>query len=158
MHIVHTYTEGFQFKAGRWTTHKVIELCSLLEEEFPGETFLPEPICEGGILFGNYPGDQCTDAFGVINRLPYKTMRIRGWNGHKWPWIHDRVAVKETWSANPDVVICSNMKDASTWLKAFDGAPAWTIEEIKKFAACMNSAGLVVKKSSYPKIHNLSEH
>jgi hypothetical protein len=84
---------------------------------------IPEPITEGGFKFtgGRYDGEF------------YKTMRhhisahkdhITGFN---WPWIKD--TTQEEWRVSDEEFISTGYH-ATTWLKAFQDAPAWTRDEL----------------------------
>ena len=145
---ISTYTRGYSLIAIKDISSKDIsELCRFLNVSFgDGYLFEPERITEGGILMKQWPnkGD-----------IMYKTMRMSfGINGSKWPWISTHDPTNEYTIL--DKTICTHGTEISTFLKAFHGAPSWTIDELRKFEQCLSSIGLVIK-GEYPSISSLSQ-
>jgi len=57
----------------------------------------------------------------------------------RWPWVD-----VEKWKSSPVTVIQPDM-ELQTFLKAFEGAPVWTLEELNLFEQCFTEYGLVRK-------------
>lgn len=130
---MNTYTSGYKLVAKRDIMKKdMITLCNRLNEHYSNATFEPEPITDGGIVF------KFKD-----NTMWYKTMRI---SIKDYPWIPRNVL--EEWVDNTDVLIAKE-SIMTTCLKAFDGAPSFTLEELKIWESCFDEIGLV-RKSKYP--------
>jgi len=69
---------------------------------------------------------------------PYKSIRFL--QNTSWPYIDEQWKEGET-----DVVINKNMR-IDLFLKAFDGAPKWTLEEKNLFKKCLANNGFVCSK------------
>lgn len=132
-----TYTEGYTLIALHDITKAdIAQLCRLLEAEFNNKyMFKPEPISEGGIMFNNLPASQ------------YKSMRLFGINRTNYGWIKDDVL--EQWT-DDKTVLCKQGTIVQTFLKSFDGAAPWTVDELKKFAIGFCQIGFKIK-GKYPK-------
>lgn len=126
-----TYCSGPKLKFTKDITKEIyIEICEDLSatfaEKFGGEyIFEPESITEGGIILVQFPGKQ--------NKM-YKTMRHHLTSKNyernvRWPWI-DKKNVMEDWRDDSGILIPINTL-SDTFLKAFHGAPTWTVDEIK---------------------------
>ncbi len=147
-HIITTYTYGYRLISKKdITKNDIIILCNMLNKEFENESpkikFVPEPITEGGIQF-IFEG----------NERWYKSIRlgIRDKRG-KWPYI-ELSTVFDEWNQNNDVVI-NKKNEFQLFLKAFHGAPVFTVDELKIFEKCFEQIGLF-KKGAYPKKKNLT--
>ena len=146
--MVRTYTQGFNILSEKnITTKDISKLCRRLTEEFNKMfnsnefKFEPEPITEGGIIMVNFPNK---------DDEMYKTIRIQlGFmnNRDKWPWIQNEMI--EKWESEPESKIITKDEIISTFLKAFHGAPVWTIEELEIFENCFSEIGLK-RKGKYP--------
>ncbi len=136
-----TYSSGFDVKAQQpITTKTIVGIVDDLKRLFGNQyDFEPEPITEGGILWTQYPGKTDTS---------YKTMRFHfdSENG-KWPWIHTFLQWRNNnaqtiWSNPPNQRGRTPKIEGGTFLKAFFGAPCWTIEEIDKFRSAFEHNGI----------------
>lgn len=102
---------------------------------------IPEPICEGGIRFNffNQPAD----------KVWYKSMRHNFANEkytrYKWPFIWPDTA--EKWINDQGLLLSGDYTWKScTILKAFNGAPAWTAQELAILKAAFELHGFQVSK------------
>lgn len=145
---IQTSTYGPELKVTENLTHKdFIELCKLLTVEFgEGYEFIPEGISEGGILWKKWPGYETKH---------YKTMRVPV-NRHagdplekcgssktcRWPYIHERTVMVDWESDESILVYKSKQNRIYTYLKAYHGAPAWTVDELNKFKKCFKQFGI----------------
>lgn len=138
-----TYTAGLRLKTERIVTkNDIVTLCMLLSGKDIYTNvceFRPEGITEGGIVFKfkeENPGKQW-----------YKTVRFSGgMDRMKWAWIHSDVISE--WTDNSDIVFKKN-EEFGTFLKSFNGAPLFTIDELKLWEDCFNKIG-IVKVGKYP--------
>lgn len=145
-HNHRTYTYGYSLLSTKVIQKKdFVLLCELLATEFNKYyntntySFEPEAISEGGIVFGNFRGDN--------NNPKFKTMRLHTITElGKYGWINKNVM--EEWKNSEDI-LCNNNQKIGTTLKAFYGAPLWTINELKMFEKCFNIIGWKIV-SSYP--------
>lgn len=145
---IQTCTEGPTIKVTNYITRMdFVELCRNLTKEFgEGHKFIPEAITEGGIRWETWPGDD-------MNSRTYKSMRIRvnnyyGSNGVvcKWPNITTSTVMSD-WESDDTILIRpSKTKRLDTFLKAYRGAPVWTLEELRKFKKCLKQFGLEMGK------------
>ena len=160
---------GFIYVCSKEITYSdFIEFCNKLSAIFntlynsTEYKFGPEPITEGGILWINWPGK--TDN-------QYKTMRLHGRNDsiEKWPWI--KGDEHNTWKNNNTILMIKSTKankylnvgttmqgHSSTFLKAFQGAPSWTLEELQLFSIVMGTIGITIKKCLHAKISQWSNY
>ena len=119
---------------------KMCELLNSKEEYSDLCEFQPEPISEGGIVykFKNNKDDKW-----------YKSVRLcvdRGFTMGKWYFVNeDRLS---EWIGNDDFVFRDN-SEFTVFLKSFDGAPPFTLEELKIWEQCFNQIG-IVRKGKYP--------
>lgn len=144
-----TYCEGPSFVTHTkgLTTKDVVALCVHLNHAFgEGYEFVPEPITEGGILMKNWPEKQ---------QKQYKTIRFgvdRNSGGSGWPWIREDTFEKWKSDEKDNLLFASTASISSkanasmemkmgTFLKAFNGAPVWTIEELAKVEECFAKIG-----------------
>jgi len=139
-----TYTRGPAFVTEKIITkNDIIAMCKLLnsKDEYTNLCeFEPEPICEGGILF------KFKENF---DNKWYKTVRLCvdwGESRGKWDWINQNVMSE--WSGNDDIIFNKNNKFA-VFLKSFNGAPLFTIDELKIWEDCFNQIG-VIRVGEYP--------
>jgi hypothetical protein len=145
-----TYTRGFTI-----TSLNIIkksdfyDLCKILSEEFnkyyntTEYIFEPEPISEGGILFKQIPN--------MKNKM-YKSMRIYISQYGNYGYINDNIL--DEWKNNNDI-LCNKNVVIDTFLKSFNDAPLWTIEELNIFKKCFEQ--IYLKCGKFPKKSDLSE-
>jgi len=131
-----TYTTGLTLKTERTITKDdIITLCKLLnqrEEYSELCEFEPEAISEGGILY----------KFKDSDKKWYKTVRLCvrcGETRGKWYWINENVLSE--WSGNNDRIFNPKSK-FDTYLKSFNGAPLFTLEELKIWEECFGQIGI----------------
>ena len=139
-----TYTRGYTLQTERIVTKDdIMTMCELLnsKEEYSDLCeFQPEPISEGGIVykFKNNKDDKW-----------YKSVRLcvnRGFTMGQWYFVNeDRLS---EWIGNDDFVLRDN-SEFTVFLKSFDGAPPFTLEELKIWEQCFNQIG-IVRKGKYP--------
>lgn len=137
-----TYTTGLTLKTEKIITKKdIIYMCNLLnsKDEYVNLcTFEPECITEGGIVFKF--NDKTNDKW-------YKTVRLCVYAGKgKWYWVNENVMAE--WSENNDVIFYNNKKFTIV-LKSFNGAPLFTLEELKLWEDCFNQIG-IIRVGKYP--------
>ena len=122
--------KGRPYKATKIIYKKdIIELCNLLSNSDYFKDichFVPEPVFGGGIRF----------KYKEKEKL-YKTMRL---GVSHFPFMDDNVM--DNWKNSKDIVLQENEK-IKTYLKSFDGAPAFTIEEINVFEMHLKEIGFV---------------
>lgn len=130
------------------TKHEYITLCNILSNkltELYDETVIviPEAITDGGLQI-------LTKDF--INTGKYKSFRHHFINNircsYKYPFINHDESVK--WLNNNDILF-PKILEADVTLKAFYGAPVWTIKELKIFNKCFKEFG--IKYIQMPKIN-----
>lgn len=141
-----THTQGFELRCERNITKgDMVDLCRLLNDEYKNNrnhaacTFEPEPISEGGIQY----------KFSPNNSTYSKSVRF---SGARWPWINDNVMLE--WDRNEDVVFAQGT-EFTIFLKSSDGAPLFTLPELKKWAECFERLGMK-KKGRYPSKKSLT--
>lgn len=140
----YTNTLGLNLKTERIITKAhIITLCELLnkEEQYSNLCeFQPEGITEGGILFKFKDN---------LDNKWYKSVRLcvnsSGSNG-KWYWVDDNYLSE--WTGNNDIIFDKNNKFTLV-LKSFNGAPLFTLEELKIWEECFNKIG-IIKVGKYP--------
>jgi hypothetical protein len=136
----YTYTSGGGLVLNKdITKHEYITLCNILSNKLSElyketVTVIPEDITEGGLLI-------LTKDF--INTSKYKTFRhtfINNINSsYRFPWINGDE--NEKWLNNNDLLFPKNIK-AHITLKAFFGAPVWTIKELTIFKNTFKEFGI----------------
>jgi hypothetical protein len=135
----YTYTSGYQLKCSRnITSEDILLLCELLEESPLGETmtFCPEAITEGGIRMKAKDGSWA--------KYAYRSMRI--YYSVQSPCIVEET-VKEDWKNRDEPILLCMAKDKiRTHLKAFRGAPLFTLKEIRIWKQCLEKIGFECKK------------
>ena len=132
-----TYSYGHIYKVKRNITNKdLLLLCNLLNNEFNTfykstlYKFEPECISEGGIIWAEYP-----------NKIGYKSIRLFL---NSYPWITKIYDDPEIIIHNIDNKNCSyEGKKIQTFLKSFDNAPKWTVEELAIFNKCFTNIDLL---------------
>ena len=156
----HTYTSGFKLTVhAALTKHDIVRLCRALEAQFgPEHSFRPEPISDGFIQWTRWPG--CDDAdYGYkcmrLHKSPMRPTQIhrrsarameqfvckyKAHSEYMWLWVD----VMEAWEN--DVV---PVGEYTTFLKAFDAAFGWTVEELLAFKRCLEE-GFDVKVRCVP--------
>jgi hypothetical protein len=149
--------EGFTLKTKKIITKDdIITLCNLLnnKDEYSNLCeFQPEGITEGGILFNfNKDNVNCKKEWyksvrlcvtSALQKGPYN-MTFRG--GGKWYWINDDWLSE--WTGNNDIILNENTTFEFN-LRTFNGAPLFTLEELKLWEECFNKIG-IVKVGKYP--------
>lgn len=142
-----TYTHGFDLKCKNIITKKdIIKMCILLNnrEEYSNLCkFQPEGITEGGIIY----------KFKDNNKW-YKSIRLCvNYNGSsgKWYRVNDNVMLE--WKDNNDVIFNTN-NEFTIFLKSFNGAPPFTITELKILEECFNEIG-IINIGKYPSKNSL---
>jgi hypothetical protein len=159
----YTHSIGPYFFKRVVTTEDVFNLCVELEATFgPGYVFLPEPITEGGILMESWPGKlpEHYKSMRFHAKKPECFERING----RWPIIDQNNPSRtlEDWgSSNPEVIWKDEREVINqygsgrgktkfalgsgvwldTFLKAYYGAPCWTVSELSLVAACFEKVG-----------------
>ncbi len=112
-----TYTRGFDMKFQRTITRKdFISICNRL-------ACSPEQASGGGFL-------------QLDNELGYKTMRL---HIQGFPWITS--TTMEEWQNDESDLIKEGTK-TNTTIKAFHGAPAWTLEELQYHKEILEEYGI----------------
>jgi hypothetical protein len=133
-----TYTNGFDFELNNELTKDgMIEVCRALEMHFgDGNVFVPEGITDGFILWADWPGK--------IDGTAYKCMRhSRSDSGARaWPWV--AADAMTTWVGSEEVALAAGKY--STFLKAFNTAPAWTVNELQTIKECLQEKGFRVMR------------
>ena len=142
-----TYAPGLTLKTKKYITKDdIITLCNLLniKDQYSNLCeFQPEGICGGGILF-NFNKDNVN-----YKKSWYKSVRLgvnSGMSEGKWYWINDDWLSE--WTGNNDIIFPNNNK-FRLFLKSFNGAPLFTLEELKLWEECFNQIG-IVKVGKYP--------
>ena len=139
-----TYAVGLTLKTERIITKDdIITMCKLLDskDEYSNLCeFQPEGITEGGILFKFKDN---------LDNKWYKSVRLC--IGHrvskgKWYWINENYLSE--WTGNNDIIFDKNNK-FTLFLKSFNGAPLFTLEELKIWEECFNQIG-IIKIGKYP--------
>lgn len=93
---------------------------------FHGQTLVPEAISEGGVRIID----------GVAG---YKSFRF--FANDSWPWIDDMTTVMQNWRVDNSRLFATNHKGTIT-LKAFEGAPGWTRQELLAIRAVFSQIGM----------------
>ena len=145
-HKINTYTTGFDlFFTRNITKGDMVNICNDLTDKFDGKyQFEPEPICDG---------------FIYIKNLDYKSMRLYYFDN---PYVSKNVM--EDWKDNNDIFVKKTTDNKfkgrrknyingklypdgcnyySTMLKAFDEAPAWTIDELLKIKEVLKNYNIL---------------
>ena len=113
------YTRKYTWSSAcPWTIKQLKEMCKQLAEELPGCRFAPEPICGGGVQFIEWPD---------MKRGEYKSIRI---HADSYPWISEKTSDSAEFNVYNDTFV-------SLTLKAFHGAPAFNLAELKAFQKVM---------------------
>lgn len=151
-----TYTQGFKIEIKNGLTKReYILLCERISCElnkhygYKGEDKIkltPECITEGGMRITGGPDNMYGD-YDNKGKV-YKSMR----HHLGWQWIKKNT--HEEWKESKDK-LCSENTISETFLKAFDGAPVWTMDELNILKNCFESVGIVCKKM--PKKKDLKE-
>jgi hypothetical protein len=161
----YTYNDIYGVVYENFTTHHLAHLCTDLENEFgDGYILRPEPITEGGIVFNGYP-DQKDQLSGQSLQCGYKSFRFTGFPNRTYPYICNLENSTEYLLSIPPIVLCSPVMTKRNTvrkekirfvLKAFRGAPIWTVEDLQKFKKCLNKYGidLIVNKKTYHSTHS----
>jgi hypothetical protein len=137
-----SYNNAFTITVQRnITRNEFVEICSDIHfclDEIDKENKLinhlsianviPERISEGGIeiIFNKV---QPYEGYDIA---PYKSLRFIGYSG--WPFIN------KAWISD-DTILFKKGTILFTFLKAFHGAPLWTIDEIHSIKFCFEQRG-----------------
>ena len=139
-----TYTKGFAIKTNKIVTkNNIITLCKLLNcrPEYANLCeFQPEAISEGGILFKFKQN---------LDNKWYKSVRLcvhNLTNTGNWGYVNENSLYERV--GNFYVIFDKNIK-TTLFLKSFNGAPLFTLEELKIWEECFNLIG-IVKIGKYP--------
>ncbi len=104
----------------------MLRLCRALDLKFgEGNTFKPEGISNGCLLWANWPGR--------IDVKAHKCVRLHGDGYHNWPWMS--ADAMTAWLGDHEVTAKAGRY--TTFLKAFDTAPAWTRDELLGLQQCL---------------------
>lgn len=143
-HAIGTYAVGLTLKTERIITKDdIITMCKLLngKDEYSDLCeFQPEGISEGGISYKFK--DNLDDKL-------YKSVRLcvnRGASKGNWYWVNEKYLPE--WTENNDIIFDKH-NTFTLFLKSFDGAPLFTLEELKIWEDCFNQIG-IVKVGKYP--------
>ncbi len=160
--VAETYSSGYDLRFAKDITYSDYWIiCQKLSTKFNQHfdiqdeqekyLFKPEAIDEGGIQMVNFP--QKTAKM-------YKTFRHHinlGTSGNyiqvNWPWITEESLKK--WKDSNDLLIPEKSR-ATTVLKAFYGAPIWTLKELKIFKEILSEFG--IKCVNCPKARDLKSY
>ena len=142
-----TYTKGYILIAKRDILKKdIISMCNLLNSHDKYINickFTPERITESGIVY-KYLNNEVNNNF-------YKSVRLRG---IKWCFINDNVIID--WEKSNDIILKQNNK-INTFLRSFNGASLFTIDELKIWEELFNKIGLK-RFGKYPSEKKLIHH
>lgn len=145
---INTYGSGARLRPTRDLTQRdLILMTDRLSEVFgSGWKFEPEAITEGGIIISQWP---------FKTPAMYKTFRFSAYSDSvlwkEWPWV--QIDYRTEWLASNTVIFNRDpiypkprvyRQWIGTCLKAFDGAPAWTREELIKVENVFLEFGLLV--------------
>ena len=149
---INTYCEGPKLHVSRDVTKSdFMQICDQMG-------CCPEAISEGGFHYINIPGYKSlrihmSSAVRVLKRSNgvwalYSRGSDRVENPNRWPRI-DEEKVSPEWRGNTDIIIHAGQRVGTT-LKAFNGASAFTKDELKKWQAAFESVGIEVPKLPKP--------
>lgn len=128
-HACATNCHGFKIRPQRDVTYAdLISICRDLNETFNYEySFAPEPITDGFIYYKNFHN---ASSFGRA----YKCMRL---SSNRIKWISDEATIFDEWRECNDIFLKKKEQSYKNvyyvTLKAFNGAPGWTLDELKTF-------------------------
>lgn len=148
-----TYTEGFVFETKKEITKKdYINLCKLISaklnkhydcDEDEKIYIVPEATTEGGMKFmWKKMGKKYKTIRHHCHQKPEKGAIGGSWEVG-WPRIKENTYAE--WSVS-DEVLFPEKTIGETFLKAFDGAPVWTMEELMILKVCYEHCGIMCKK------------
>lgn len=144
LQIMSTYCCGLTLKTeNEITKDDIITMCKLLnsKEEYSDLCeFQPEGKREGGILFKFKDN---------LDKEWYKSVRLcvnQNFSEGKWYRVNDNYLSE--WTGNNDIIFHKNNK-FTLYLKSFNGAPVFTLEELKIWEECFNEIG-IIKVGKYP--------
>ena len=150
-----TYTNGPLLYFNKDLSKKdYIEICNKLNHQFE-ETFQnkeyvfqPEPVSEGGLEMVKFPGKK--ESMYKSLRHPLRTKE------HDEPEYKSQIITQNVMTEwlNDETIIIHQGLYSDTTLKAFYGAPIWTLEEIKIICNVLSDYG--VHSSELPKKEDLS--
>ena len=115
-----------------------IDLCEALSQRFndhfalhsPGGNrydFHPESITEGGLYLLDFPGKRGEMYKSMRHFIKKKTPPS---DAVKWPHIQSQLTVLLDWTYACDQTLIPKSAAATTTLKAYYGAPVWTLVEL----------------------------
>jgi hypothetical protein len=129
------------------TKDDIITICKLLNsiDQYSNSCeFVPAPTRRGGILykFKHNQNKENDDKW-------YKAVRFGinyTANPGKWYWVNQNVMSE--WSGNDDIIFNRDDK-FSIDLMIYNGAPKFTLDELKMWEECFNEIG-IVRVGKYP--------
>jgi hypothetical protein len=130
------------------TRQMFVQLLDKLELAFgKGFRFTIDPYPQGGIVFSEWPGKEKGQVKLInLGRLNSKNSK---WDTTPWPIIED--GWRDHWFTSDEVLMKASARRTRpihewkhTFLKALNGAPAWTSEEVRKFEAVFLSFDIVL--------------
>lgn len=132
-----THCSGPKFDtAGEVTTQTIAAVIRNLQEKFgPGYYVVPEPITEGGIQIQSWPGKPADASYTMIQTARFAEIQP---GAGRWP--HIGPTTLSAWQTEPTTLIW-RQTNGHFYLKALNGAPVWTPEEVKKLADAFSSQG-----------------
>lgn len=87
----------------------------------------------------------------------YKALRFELNNDGDWPQI--QATSLQQWRDGPEETIWpvgrTGKRNGGTFLKAFHGAPCWTVEEVENFRDAFQSYGVTLSNSKLRKVGKL---
>ena len=138
-----TYVSGFKIRKNdrscSLTNKDIVTLCDEYSRLL-GYDVEPLSKCEGGLLLKN-PGNG------------YKCITFAC--NMEWPWLNGDEL--EKWRGSDTFVVVEGYGEIETVLKAYDGAPIWTIDELNKLEQALTvieckRVGRMVRKESLVRI------
>lgn len=136
-----TCTYGFKIKPRKFKRGELVQMMREIEQDpvfLNNEVKLKfDTVCEGGIQFTSWKGK--TDEMYKSFRFP---CFIYDWDDDDDPdlWTEDDEIIIPYRSSSKHIPT----SQASVFIKAFDGAPVWTAEELTVFAQTFNRHSFIV--------------
>jgi hypothetical protein len=125
------------------TSRTILDIITHLRIVFgPGYEFEPEDATEAGIVWVEYPGK---------TKRSYKSFRFHFYTAGGWPVLNDERLDEWVHGERPEILwkFSDRRTDkereepiGSSTLKAFYGAPAWTVKEVNLFRNAFRQHGV----------------